>query len=290
MPKEPSILCFHGLGDHRSSNWEREWRESIRTALDPAGEIDFGFQFPTNDAIFEKVEISFEEAVRAFWKLARSGISEVRRRHRGFLGGNLERLRWTAGSVVARAEDGTFRQETRKFVLDLVKAFKPDLILANSRKWDLGAEMWVDPSFERLNRECAPKSAQANRAFFGSDGATVRLGRAAMLRMSAQEEYKKAAAKAKKPAGPFLPLIIRACEEQQLPYQYRHGATSYGAFTFCLASILRRDPGLTFQQLVAGCERSWASLATSRRRRSWRPAPCPMVTGRAPRRRGRPDS
>ena len=132
MPNQLKILCFHGLGDHRSSNWEQEWRDSIEASLNPAGEIDLKFAFPTYDPIFEKVDISFSEAIGAFWKLARSGVSEVGRRHRGFFGDISERLRWTAGYVVAWVEDDEFQRETRKFVLDQIGAFKPDLILAHS--------------------------------------------------------------------------------------------------------------------------------------------------------------
>jgi len=564
MPNQLKILCFHGLGDHRSSNWEQEWRDSIEASLNPAGEIDLKFAFPTYDPIFEKVDISFSEAIGAFWKLARSGVSEVGRGHRGFFGDISERLRWTAGYVVAWVEDDEFQRETRKFVLDQIGAFKPDLILAHSLgslvtynalthadarkkataklladthyvtlgsqignpfvignltfgrvqqppvrfwhhlfnrnddlftaplkvqgvdtfqqletpfdlpgrgdhdargyfnhqvtadslwrplarrstgtralasppvwgarqverpkqrkallvginqypnaadrlegcindvftmsavlqecgfrpddirtcfddrataagilerlewlvndaragdelvfyysghgarvpeygefmepdrltetlvpwdfdwtpersvsdeqlyalysqlpydtrmmmifdcchsggmhrqsgakargisppddirhrelKWDIEAEMWVDRNFERLNSEFAPENDEATRAYFGSNGATLRLGRAALLRTAPQEIYKEAAAKAEEPIGPFLPLIIQACEEKQLSYEYRHGATSYGAFTFCLASILRKDPGLTFQQLVERVREKLAEL------------------------------
>ena len=36
--------------------------------------------------------------------------------------------------------------------------------------------------------------------------------------------------------GPYLPLIIEACGEDEFSYEYRHGATSHGAFTFSLAT------------------------------------------------------
>ena len=39
--------------------------------------------------------------------------------------------------------------------------------------------------------------------------------------------------------GPYLPVIIQACQEDELAYEYRHGVTSYGAFTFALAQELR---------------------------------------------------
>jgi hypothetical protein len=32
--------------------------------------------------------------------------------------------------------------------------------------------------------------------------------------------------------GPYLPLIIEACQEKEFSYEYRDGATSYGAFTY----------------------------------------------------------
>ena len=43
--------------------------------------------------------------------------------------------------------------------------------------------------------------------------------------------------------GPYLPVILEACREQELSYEYRDGATSYGAFTYCLAKVLREARG-----------------------------------------------
>ena len=51
--------------------------------------------------------------------------------------------------------------------------------------------------------------------------------------------------------GPYLPLIIEACGEDEFSYEYRHGATSHGAFTYSLASILRKQKSITFEELVA---------------------------------------
>jgi hypothetical protein len=34
-------------------------------------------------------------------------------------------------------------------------------------------------------------------------------------------------------------VILEACQESELSYEYRHGVTSFGAFTFALASTLR---------------------------------------------------
>ena len=49
-------------------------------------------------------------------------------------------------------------------------------------------------------------------------------------------------------------MIYEACQEGQLSYEYRDGATSYGAFTFSLAKALRsaerEGVHLTFRQLA----------------------------------------
>jgi hypothetical protein len=56
--------------------------------------------------------------------------------------------------------------------------------------------------------------------------------------------------------GPFLPVILEACEENQLSYEYRHGVTSYGAFTYSMTRILRE----TLRQSKA---MSWEELITA---------------------------
>ena len=36
-----------------------------------------------------------------------------------------------------------------------------------------------------------------------------------------------------------MPIIFQACEEKQYSFEYRHGAQSYGAFTYSLGVIMR---------------------------------------------------
>jgi hypothetical protein len=54
--------------------------------------------------------------------------------------------------------------------------------------------------------------------------------------------------------GPFLPVIFEACQENQLSYEYRHGVTSYGAFTYSVTQIFReyarKRKRITWKQLV----------------------------------------
>jgi hypothetical protein len=45
-------------------------------------------------------------------------------------------------------------------------------------------------------------------------------------------------------------VVIEACQEKFLSYEYRDGATSYGAFTFSMVKNLRQKPDTTFEQLI----------------------------------------
>jgi len=51
-----------------------------------------------------------------------------------------------------------------------------------------------------------------------------------------------------------LPLIYEACQADQFAYEYEHGVTSYGAFTYTLSRVLRqhrlRTRSITFTQLL----------------------------------------
>jgi hypothetical protein len=135
----------------------------------------------------------------------------------------------------------------------------PDDIRHRQLKWDSKTRMWVDRDFERLNAKFSTRK-KANAEFFGKSGATVRLGRAATLRRDTQAEYRRARRRKDGPVGPYLPLILEACGEEELSYEYRHGATSYGAFTFCLASILREEGNITFKDLVEKTKSRLAEL------------------------------
>src|SRR2546430_3250563 len=49
---------------------------------------------------------------------------------------------------------------------------------------------------------------------------------------------------------PYLPVLLEACRQDQLSYEYRHGVTSYGAFTYSLAKDLRAQPRITFEKII----------------------------------------
>lgn len=61
--------------------------------------------------------------------------------------------------------------------------------------------------------------------------------------------------------SPYLPVILQACEEDQLAYEYRHGATPYGAFSYSLAQTLRASPaGTQLSQLQQATQRAVIDL------------------------------
>ena len=138
----------------------------------------------------------------------------------------------------------------------------PDDIRHRELKWDSKTQMWVPRGFSRINPDFAPKKdAEVARRYFGRDGATERLGRASMVRGLSSAKYQ--ALKASDPEtakGPYLPLIIEACGEEQLSFEYRHGAVSHGAFTFSLASILRREKAISFETLITRVREQLADL------------------------------
>jgi hypothetical protein len=126
----------------------------------------------------------------------------------------------------------------------------PDDIRHRDLRWNTEAQMWEERGLRKLGSDFAP-DAETRSAYFGADSTVARLGRASALRRLSRAEYeqrKKAAAG--QPVGPYLPLLLEACAEQELAYEYRHGVTSYGAFTYTIANLLRRGDQPSFEKLV----------------------------------------
>lgn len=126
------LLGVHGLGDHRASDWQVKWPEAIRAAFPRIEGLTLDFRFVTYDDIFAGTEISLAESVRALWKLTESGISAIGRRQRGVVSDINDKIKWTAGYVVAWVENERFKRQSRKRVLDAVREHRPDVILAHS--------------------------------------------------------------------------------------------------------------------------------------------------------------
>jgi hypothetical protein len=114
----------------------------------------------------------------------------------------------------------------------------PDDIRHRALRWEPGEQMWVARNFPAVNRSLSERLDGHN--YLGTNGATYRLGRAAALRAMPNAEY-NATRKALGHFGAYLPILLEACQENEFSYEYRHGATSYGAYTFCMAQVLRAN-------------------------------------------------
>jgi hypothetical protein len=131
----------------------------------------------------------------------------------------------------------------------------PDDVRHRQMQWNWRLQMWEDRVFEPVtpDKSLAGKGAPRRQAFVGRGGATERMGRAIPLR-GLSTELKKKEQKAMGHQGPFMPVVVEACREDQLSYEYRHGVTSYGAFTFAFAKTLSqfrmKHRRVTFEQLV----------------------------------------
>jgi hypothetical protein len=127
----------------------------------------------------------------------------------------------------------------------------PDDVRHRLLRWDAERQMWVPRELPPLNRDLARQRDAAE--YVGDNGATLRLGRAVPLRVMPNKEYDRAR-KELEHKGPYLPMVYEACGEQEFAYEYQHGATAYGAFTYAMAAVLRRrgaaGEALTFAELL----------------------------------------
>ncbi len=127
----------------------------------------------------------------------------------------------------------------------------PDDIRHRALKWESKHQMWVDRRFTPPNKSLADHKDGA--LYLGQSRANHRLGRGINLRSLSNHDYDRVRT-ALGHHGPYLPTILSACAEGELASEYRHGVTSYGAFTYSLAKAIRAErkkrPGLTFERLV----------------------------------------
>lgn len=172
----------------------------------------------------------------------------------------------------------------------------PDDIRHRELRWDIDKEMWVPRKFRKLDEDAVGDKA---KKIFGSDGATERLARASFARGKLKHGSWKKGSIGKGPDGvengPYLPVIIEACAEHEKAFEYQHGATSHGAFTFCLASLLRQHKEITFKELVTLTGKQLAELGYKQKPQILAPshiltARIPWKTGGALRRKDPKDS
>jgi pimeloyl-ACP methyl ester carboxylesterase len=136
----------------------------------------------------------------------------------------------------------------------------PDDIRHRALRWNPNAGMWEDRDLRPLNKAFGG-SRELRTEFFGSNDATTRIGRASSFRKEGKRDYdERKQREGGRAHAPYLPVILEACRESEFSYEYRHGVTSYGAFTFALAAGLRRSKSISFNDLVKEVRKQLRSL------------------------------
>jgi hypothetical protein len=127
----------------------------------------------------------------------------------------------------------------------------PDDIRHRQLRWDKDAQMWVPRELPQSVKDLT-KSASDRRDYTGESGALKRLGSAVSL-WSDQKAFEQRK-KRYNNLGPYTPLLMYACLENELSYEYRHGVQSYGAFTYCLTQLLKeqgqKKKDVTFEDAI----------------------------------------
>jgi hypothetical protein len=126
----------------------------------------------------------------------------------------------------------------------------PDDVRHRALRWDAAEGMWVNRTFPPVNKSLHDSKVGVD--YLGITGSAHRFGRSAELRTLPQGRY-DSTRKRLGHQGPYLPILMEACQEEQFSYEYRHGASSYGAYTFSLAQVLRearaRGRNLSYAEL-----------------------------------------
>ncbi len=130
----------------------------------------------------------------------------------------------------------------------------PDDIRHRALRWEPKYQMWVPRDLQLQNKGMT--RGRDSKKYVGSSGSKRRFGRSVALRTLSDPTYDKVR-KDLDHYGPYLPVLLEACQEDQLAYEYRHGVISHGAFTWSLVKLLRerragtsRRPLMSFNALV----------------------------------------
>jgi hypothetical protein len=117
----------------------------------------------------------------------------------------------------------------------------PDDVRHRALRWDAEREMWAerelvsrDPKFQ----EWAQRGLGAKPARLAPTAMTARIGHAMALRGLSEGAFERRR-KELRHHGPYMPLLLYACREDEVALEYRHGAVSHGAFTYALVKHVR---------------------------------------------------
>lgn len=137
----------------------------------------------------------------------------------------------------------------------------PDDIRHRALRWNVKLQMWEERGTDTKAKALPYREHYAD--YLGQSGMTHRLGRAVPLRSMPRAKFDRTR-EAMGHRGPYLPVLMEACQESQLASEYRHGVTSYGAYTYCLAQTLRRIRGAgknpTFANLTSQVQQNLKHL------------------------------
>lgn len=122
----------------------------------------------------------------------------------------------------------------------------PDDIRHRQLRWNPKEQMWGPREMTPLNPDFGGNEKE-KAAWMGADGSTLRLGRGMRARVQSAKAYGSLPTGQR---GPYLPVILEACDEGNLSYEYRDGVTSYGAFTYAMVKNLRAQPQSSFVKVV----------------------------------------
>jgi metacaspase-1 len=152
----------------------------------------------------------------------------------------------------------------------------PDDIRHRALQWDKKSQMWIPRSAlvkrgHKLKKKMTDSENKDKKGMtagqiatkiegrVGEDGVLRRIGRGQTLRGESPSEY-DARRRTYGHNGPYMPILLEACAENESAYEYQHGSVAYGAFTYALCEGLNRgriDPdagkrakGITFETLI----------------------------------------
>lgn len=119
----------------------------------------------------------------------------------------------------------------------------PDDVRHRMLRWDPRTERWRERELRpEVERSAFGDRAQSD-AWLGAGRSSVRrLGRAYELRAASRRAYNRAR-DAYEHRGPFLPIVLQACREDERAFEHREGARSGGAFTTSLVRLARDSGG-----------------------------------------------
>ena len=148
----------------------------------------------------------------------------------------------------------------------------PDDIRHRALRWDRETQMWLPrerlldmglkrkQEMQKFEAKTESKTAAQLKVEgrVGEDGTLRRFGRGQDLRGDNAALYHQRR-KEYGHSGPYMPILLEACTENESAYEYQHGSVSYGAFTYALCESLNRgksskkpakSAAITFEALV----------------------------------------